>query len=200
MISSHQLTVYRGRQRVIHHLSIQYPHTPFPPVLHIQGPNGSGKSTLITTLAQLLPYQGHLFWNGQPISSIPFFSQLGWCADTPALPPFLTVYDALCRACVLKHRPPHLPPDLMDMLDLSALVTARIHTLSFGSKKRLGIALACITQPALILLDEPTTGLDEPQQSRLFHWIADHPHTQWVIASHTSLPLSLSIQPVLLPC
>jgi len=88
----------------------------------------------------------------------------------------------------------------MDMLDLPPLFSTRIRNLSFGSKKRLGIALACITQPTLVLFDEPTTGLDEPQQARLFHWIASHPHTQWVIASHTPLPPSLPIQSVSLPC
>jgi iron complex transport system ATP-binding protein len=139
--------------------------------LAIVGPNGAGKSTLLKTMAGLLPGGGEILIRGKTANSLSRKEkarQLGYAPQNPALPHGLTVTDY-----VLLGRTPHLgmlaregPRDLsivadvLDRLDLGALAGRTLGTLSGGERQRAVLARVLAQRTRVLLLDEPTTGLD----------------------------------------
>ncbi|KAA9160004.1 ABC transporter ATP-binding protein [Amycolatopsis acidicola] len=139
--------------------------------LAIVGPNGAGKSTLLKTMAGLLPGEGELLVDTHPVSSLSRKEKarlIGYAPQDPALPPGLTVTDY-----ALLGRTPHLGllsregaadlsivEDVLGRLDLGALAGRRLSTLSGGERQRAVLARVLAQRAGLLLLDEPTTGLD----------------------------------------
>ncbi|WP_016698191.1 ABC transporter ATP-binding protein [Actinoalloteichus spitiensis] len=139
--------------------------------LGVIGPNGAGKSTLIRTLAGLLPHQGTVTVDGAPIEGLRPRQRarvLGYAPQTPELPTGLTVTDY-----VLLGRSPYLAPlgregrsdlrvvaEVLARLDLAGLATRPLATLSGGERQRAVLARVLAQRPRVLLLDEPTTGLD----------------------------------------
>jgi iron complex transport system ATP-binding protein len=139
--------------------------------LGIVGPNGAGKSTLLKTMAGLLPGGGEILIHGKPATSLSRKEkarQLGYAPQDPMLPEGLTVTDY-----VLLGRTPHLGPlaregardlsivdDVLARLDLGGLAGRTLRTLSGGERQRAVLARVLAQRTDLLLLDEPTTGLD----------------------------------------
>ena len=132
------------------------------------GPNGSGKTTLFSLLTGLLSVQhGEIFFEGSPQSSSTqkFRSQLGVIFQNPSLDPKLTATENLSLAACLHAVPSseakHRIQKLLSQVGLTNRSQDPIHTYSGGMKRRCDIARALIHQPKILILDEPTTGLDE---------------------------------------
>jgi iron complex transport system ATP-binding protein len=137
--------------------------------LAIVGPNGAGKSTLLKAVAGLLPGGGEILIHGQSsLSRKEKARQLGYAPQDPVLPEGLTVTDY-----VLLGRTPHLGTlaregardlsivdDVLARLDLVALSGRTLRTLSGGERQRAVLARVLAQRTSLLLLDEPTTGLD----------------------------------------
>jgi ABC-2 type transport system ATP-binding protein len=123
------------------------------------GPNGAGKTTTMAMLLGLVrPTSGTASVLGQPISSPErYLRRVGALLETPALWPGLSAEDNLRVLAELGGQDPRGIPRLLDLVGLADRRGGRF---SLGMKQRLGIAAALLGDPALLVLDEPTNGLD----------------------------------------
>jgi zinc transport system ATP-binding protein len=157
------LSVGFGRTKVLERLSFAVPHGS---ALAIVGPNGAGKTVLVKALIGALPYDGTIRWeDGTKIGYVP--QKIDIERDLP-----VTGRDFL-RAKVFVSRAPE--DDVAKVLSLVGLkpesVSKPIGALSGGQFQRLLVAAALIGRPTVLLLDEPTAGVDEPGQDTLNHTI-----------------------------
>lgn len=156
------------RQTVLHEVSTELKTGQW---LAIIGPNGAGKSTLLKSVAGLVDYSGEILLGDQRIDSYGHRARaqlVGYAPQLPLLPDGLTVTDY-----ALLGRTPYLGPlakegradvelvaEELDRLDLSELADRKLSTLSGGEQRRAVLARVFAQRANLLLLDEPTTGLD----------------------------------------
>ena len=139
----------------------------------IIGPSGAGKSTLMKAMCGVhRPTGGRVTVDGEPVEGR--ISDLGYVPQDEIVHPLLTVREALAFAAALRLPLDVRPEDraatvdrVMDEVGLTAHADTRIANLSGGQRKRAGVATELISQPGLLFLDEPTTGLDPGLEQRL---------------------------------
>ncbi len=133
------------------------------------GPNGSGKSTTVRMLLGLArPDAGTVRLFGEPLTtdSPQLLRKVGAVVETPAFVPYLSGRDNL--RLLAQYVPGPTPADIeriLERVNLAHAAGRRFKNYSLGMKQRLGIAAAILNDPELIVLDEPTNGLD-PQGTR----------------------------------
>jgi len=129
-------------------------------LLGLLGPNGAGKSTLLQLLCGLRrPTSGTVELFGRPPWEPAGRAQLGMTPQETGLPPTLRVGEVV--DVVAGHYPDPVPTaELLERFGLAELRRRQTGGLSGGQKRRLAVALAFVGRPRLVLLDEPTTGLD----------------------------------------
>jgi ABC-2 type transport system ATP-binding protein len=130
------------------------------------GPNGAGKTTLLSILAGILEPDGGEIAVDQGL--------VGWVPQQAALYRRLTVEENLLLFARLeKHEDPHA--SLAQMLELTGLGERRgeiVARLSGGNQQRINIAIGLLARPRVLLLDEPSVGLDPRQRARLWEFIS----------------------------
>jgi ABC-2 type transport system ATP-binding protein len=153
-----------------------------PGITGLLGPNGAGKTTLIRILATLLaPSAGEVRVNGwraaDPGDRVEIRRRLGYLPQDLGLYPRFTVFEFVDYLAILKELDD--PADrhrrvrsALAAVELDDLAGRKIRTLSGGMRRRVGIAQAIVADPELLLLDEPTTGLDPEQRMRFRQLIA----------------------------
>ncbi|HET6151211.1 MAG TPA: ABC transporter ATP-binding protein [Polyangia bacterium] len=125
----------------------------------VAGANGSGKSTLLRVMVGLLEADhGSVMVRGHPVASVDGRRQLGYVPDTTDLLPELSVQEFVSLVQTLKQA--QTPAGLRESLGLAETWRQRLRTLSFGQRKRVCLLAALIGDPWLLVLDEPTNGLD----------------------------------------
>lgn len=124
------------------------------------GPNGAGKSTLLSLVAGLRkPTSGTIRLMGRDPRDPAARIALGTTPQETGLPPTLRVREVI--DFVAGHFPnPMSTGEVMDMFGLTDLALRQTGSLSGGQKRRLAVALSIVGRPSVVLLDEPTTGLD----------------------------------------
>lgn len=142
-------------------------------VLGLVGPNGAGKTTLLRILATLLaPTSGTVHWNGQDILKRPELlrRELGYLPQDFGIYPQLTAREFLTYIGELKGLlGPHLSRRIsavLEQVNLTGDAHRRLRTFSGGMIRRIGIAQALLNDPHLLVLDEPTVGLDPAERVR----------------------------------
>jgi ABC-2 type transport system ATP-binding protein len=136
-------------------------------VLGLLGPNGAGKTTVLRMLMGLIrPTAGGIRVFGEPVGpGAGVLSRIGAFVEGPGFLPHLSGLDNLRLYWAATGRPAaeaHLD-DALEIAGLGASVHRRVGTYSHGMKQRLAIAQAMLGLPELLVLDEPTNGLDPPQ-------------------------------------
>jgi iron complex transport system ATP-binding protein len=129
----------------------------------VVGPNGAGKSTLIQSLAGLLPFEGHVLWNGQPLSEIPFQERgrrLAWVGQEALFDFAFSVRDVVAQGRYAWNDHPAGVAEALAAMDLEALADRPVTRLSGGERHRVILARALATAAPLQLWDEPVAQLD----------------------------------------
>ena len=135
-------------------------HVPEGEVYGLLGPNGAGKSTLLKMVAGMLhPTEGQIMVAGRPWRREDLRS-IGSLIETPPLYPNLTARENLCVRTTLLGIPDERIDEVLRTVGLTGTGPKRAGRFSMGMKQRLGIALALLARPRLLILDEPTNGLD----------------------------------------
>lgn len=134
-------------------------------VFGLLGPNGSGKSTTIKLILGLLkPTSGRVSVFGKPPSDVATKKRVGYLPEESYLYPFLNARETLDyygKLFGLDHKVRQRRIDeLLDMVGLTHAQHRQVREYSKGMQRRIGIAQALINDPDLLILDEPTTGLD----------------------------------------
>lgn len=139
------------------------------------GPNGAGKSTLLKMIVQLLaPTEGNIIFDGHPISRKDL-DNIGALIEGPALYNNLTAEENLLVHAKLLNIPVSRISEVLEIVDLKKTGKKTAGKFSMGMKQRLGIALALLNSPKLLILDEPTNGLDPFGVKELRDLIAGFP-------------------------
>ncbi len=130
--------------------------------LAIIGPNGAGKTVLLKTLIGSLPFAGTVRWAaGVRIGYVP--QKLDIERDNP-----ITGVDLLSARAAVAHKPAHDMSSALALVGMPLEVAQRpIGTMSGGQFQRLLVAFALVADPNVLLLDEPTAGVDEPGQEQI---------------------------------
>ncbi len=189
-------------------------------VVGLIGPNGAGKTTLFNCLSRLYSCDGgEITFNGQPLLSIPRHriaeTGIGRTFQNLALFRTMTVLDNVMLGCHCRTtsgffansvRLPVVPREerssaakareLISFLDLDAVAGARVADLPFGTQKRVELARALASEPKLLLLDEPASGLNHEEVGALGALIRDirdrRKVTVLLVEHHMSLVMSVS--------
>jgi ABC-2 type transport system ATP-binding protein len=169
-----RLRVRRGSSEVLHGLSIQI-HA--GQVTGLLGPSGSGKTTLIRAIAGVQKTQaGAVRVLGQPAGAPAVRRRLGYMTQTRGLYDDLTARENVRYFARIFHAPASRVEETLDAVRLSNLADRVVHTLSGGEQARTSLATALVARPQVLLLDEPTVGLDPLLRRDLwatFHRLAD---------------------------
>ena len=124
------------------------------------GPNGAGKSTTLKMITGMLrPTSGKVFFNGHEWNRKDL-EQIGALIETPPLYENLSAVENLEVRAKLLNIPKTLIDKVLKMVDLQNTGRKKAGQFSMGMKQRLGIAIALLNSPKLLILDEPTNGLD----------------------------------------
>jgi iron complex transport system ATP-binding protein len=150
--------------------------------LGLIGPNGAGKTTLLRAIAGLVPAQGEIRLGADPVAGLSrreLARRIALVPQNPAVPAGITVTDY-----VLLGRTPYIPylgtesrrdletvASVLDHLDLAGFAARRLDSLSGGERQRAVLARALAQQAPVLLLDEPTTGLDVGHQQQVLELV-----------------------------
>ncbi len=159
IVETHNLTKRYGEQIVaVDQLNMRVRHGE---VYGFLGPNGAGKTTTLRMLLGLArPTSGSASMLGRPPGSPESLARTGAMIETPAFYPFLSGRDNLRVLAGYAGVPVTRVDSALAEVELSARAADKFGTYSLGMKQRLGIAAALIKDPELLILDEPTNGLD----------------------------------------
>lgn len=177
-----------GRQVVLNNVSLSLSKGE---IVGLVGPNGAGKTTLMKIISGLTKvYKGNVYVNGENIKSNVKHEtkQIGCVIETPGFYPELTGYENLkffAEVSGLKDKSEI--DEIIDMVGIQSYVHKKAKKYSLGMKQRLGVAQAVLTYPPILVLDEPTNGLDPaivPQLRKFIKKIVSTKKTTVLISSH----------------
>lgn len=161
---------YKNGFQAINNISLEIKNGMFG----LLGPNGAGKSSLMKTIVGLQkPSSGNIFFNDIDVVKNPEFikKNLGFLPQDFGVYPKISAYDLLDHIGVLKGitdnslRKKQIL-NLFEKVNLSDFQDKEVHTFSGGMKQRFGVAQALLGDPKIIIVDEPTAGLDPEERNR----------------------------------
>jgi len=160
VIDTQGLSFHFGSQQVVKSLSLQVPEGS---IYGFLGPNGAGKTTTIKLLLNLLKTEEgsiRIFDKDLQSNRIAILAQIGSLIEQPAIYLHLTGKENLMNRALLLEVPESRVDEMLALVHLKDAANKKAGKYSLGMKQRLGIALALLPDPKLLILDEPTNGLD----------------------------------------
>lgn len=178
VIETNTLCKAYGKHLAVDHIQL---HVPEGCVYGFIGPNGAGKSTTMKMLLGLIhPSAGQVFLLGQELTAknrLPLLRQTGSLIESPSGYPHLSAQENLQIVADLKGIPHKDIDRVLEIVHLTGDRNRKVGQYSLGMKQRLGIAMALLGDPKLLILDEPTNGLDPAGIQEMRSLLADMPET-----------------------
>ena len=188
-VEAHDLVRRFGRFRALDGVDL----TTRPGVTGLLGPNGAGKTTLLRVLATVTSYdEGSLRVLGEDprdaAGRLRIRRALGYLPQDVGFHPGFTAFEAVDYVAVLKeHTSARARHDevrrVLDLVGLGDATTKKVKALSGGMRRRLGLAQALLGSPELLVLDEPTVGLDPEQRIRFRDLVSEAGDGRTVVLS-----------------
>ncbi len=161
-----------------------------PGVYGLLGENGAGKTTLMRMICAILEStSGEVFLDGREVTSLgaDYRDLLGYLPQDFGYYPNYTAQEFLLYMAALKGIPRSMArkrtKELLEVVGLNDAAAKKLKTFSGGMKQRVGIAQALLNQPKILILDEPTAGLDPKERVRFRNLISDYAAGRIVILS-----------------
>ena len=166
-----------------------------PGVWGLLGANGAGKTTLMRIIAGILkPTSGQVLYDGVPIRTLgeEYRALFGYLPQEFGFPQEFTVKDYLIYVAALKGMTKRQGRkrihELLEQVSLLEVCNRKIARLSGGMKRRVGIAQALLNDPEVLVLDEPTGGLDPGERVRFRNLLSEFAHDRIVLISTHIVP------------
>lgn len=155
MLSVQNVDVFINQKEIIHQASFR---VPTGAVIGLVGPNGAGKTTIMKTILGLTKFSGSIQIDNQEVTenNHQALQQVGALIEHPAIYPFLTGLQNL----ELYSQDHQDLQEVVSLVQMESYLNQRAKNYSLGMKQKLGIALALLNKPRLVILDEPMNGLD----------------------------------------
>ncbi len=174
MIETERLTKHYGKTRALQGIDLKIGTG----VFGLLGPNGAGKTTFIRIIATLLPPtsgRATVFGHDVVHDKIPIRKMLGYLPQEYGAYPKLTGWEYLEYIAILKgiRHPEQQIKELLAQFHLTAVAKRRVTSYSGGMLRRLGIVQALLGDPKVLLVDEPTGGLDPEERVRFREFLMD---------------------------
>lgn len=169
--------VYNNGYRALSALTLEIKNG----IFGLLGPNGAGKSSLMKTIVGLQqPTEGKVYFNGEDIVANPDAIQqhLGFLPQYFGVYPKVSAYDLLDHLARLKGVSHGMKRkeqiiNLLEKVNLLDVKDKEVHTFSGGMKQRFGVAQALLGNPKIVIVDEPTAGLDPEERNRFNTLLSD---------------------------
>lgn len=164
-----------------------------PGITALLGPNGAGKTTLLRTLATIMPpWRGRICIDGVAVrderSARSVRDRIGYLPQDFGFDPHMTVGDFVAYAAWMRGLPTrawtNAIRETLEMVDLTDRRRSRMRSLSGGMRQRAGIAWAIVGRPSVVLLDEPTVGLDPRQRLQFRKIISELSGAVVILSTH----------------
>lgn len=157
LLTTENLTKTYHNQNAVENLSISIPENT---IYGLLGPNGAGKSTTLKMITGIIkPSSGKIFYKDNLWQRKDLY-EIGALIENAPLYGNLTAYENLLVRSIALSIPKARINEVLSMVDLTSTGKKKAKQFSMGMKQRLGIALALLNHPKLLILDEPTNGLD----------------------------------------
>ena len=183
-LSVQHLTKRIGKRDIIKNIS-------FGEVFGFLGPNGAGKTTTIRMLAGLIkPTSGQIFICGYEVKKdfSKAMERLGCIVENPELYPYLTGWENLQYfARMLTNTDDKRITEVVELIGLTDRIHDKVKTYSLGMRQRLGIGQALLSRPKVLILDEPTNGLDPSgirEMRQFIRFLAKEEGLSVLVSSH----------------
>ena len=171
LLETRSLDIFHGTRDIIQSLNLAIPNGK---ILGLLGPNGAGKTTLVRTLLGFhKQMRGEIFWKGQPLEKLrdEYRVGVGLVPQELAIYPDLSATENLSFFARLygmpKNRVEARVNELLDRVGLSDRGSQPAGQFSGGMARRLNLAIGVVHQPELLILDEPTVGVDPQSRNRI---------------------------------
>lgn len=193
LLTTNRLTKQYGRQKAVDQVNL---HVRQGDIYGLIGRNGAGKTTILKMISGLAaPTQGDFTLFGKTGKEIyPYMSRIGTLIEAPGVYANMSAEQNLKMKCLaMGVRDPHAVSDLLEVVGLQNTGKKRVRSFSMGMKQRLGIALALVGNPDLVILDEPINGLDPQgiaEVRETLHRLNKEKHITFIISSHILEELS----------
>jgi Cu-processing system ATP-binding protein len=159
MISIKQVSKTFGRLRALDNVSIDLSAGKSYALI---GPNGSGKTTLIkSVLGLVIPTAGEIIFDGKSIlNDWKYREKIGYMPQTGRYPENMRIGQLIDMMKNIRNASENLDEELIDAFKLYKIYDKRVHALSGGTRQKVSAALAFLFNPPVLIMDEPTAGLD----------------------------------------
>ncbi|MGB0260372.1 MAG: ABC transporter ATP-binding protein [Flavobacteriaceae bacterium] len=179
-----KLTKHYGRIQAVRELSFSIKKGN---IYGLLGPNGSGKSTTLGMILNVVnPTSGSYHWFDGTTDTHQALKRIGAIIERPNFYPYMSAAQNLKLVCLIKEIDPSVIDEKLELVGLLARKNDKFKTFSLGMKQRLAIASALLNDPEILILDEPTNGLDPQgifQIREIIHKVAAQ-GTTILLASH----------------